>query len=59
MKKLFAMFLTLVTLISVLSVPAFASYNPEGNKTTYGRDTGRTVTSTDEYGETIYVSGTE
>lgn len=62
MKKLFAMFLTLVTLISIMSVPAFASGNAklyEGNYTAYGKDTGRTVTSTDENGETIYVSGTE
>ena len=62
MKKLFAMFLTLVTLMSVMSVPAFASGNAkyyEGNYTPYGKDTGPTVTSTDAHGETIYVSGTD
>lgn len=58
MKKLFAMFLTLVTLISVMSVPALAADRLEGNQTRYGKDTGSKVTKTDEFGETIYVSGT-
>lgn len=59
MKKLISMFLAVVAIMSVMTVPAFAAEARRVNECVYGIEYEEVpmVRKTDEYGKTIYVKG--